>query len=113
MKRKPTDVNNGKPNLRTGQEQKVQQTNQMSTVTGPKLADQKRKRVEEDVLNTSGKFWYQIPQWIIENKGLDDKPEITFIATRIPKKGDTSAKHRKIGTSGVQRDTVSAQHSGE
>jgi hypothetical protein len=32
-----------------------------------------------------------------------------IVETNIPKKDDTSAKHGKIGTSGIQEDTLSTQ----
>ena len=47
-------------------------------------------------------------EWIwVENKNLDDEPEVVAITTHIPKKGNTtwSAKYEKIGTFNVQQDT--------
>ena len=90
------------------EEKMPQQTNRRSAVMGSKLATQKRKRGEEDVLSIPGNITDLITEWIsIENEDSDDEPEVMVIATRIPKKGDTSAKHGKIGTSGVQQDTAS------
>ena len=69
MKRKSTDVNSlplGKPNLGPRQVQ-------VSAVTGSKPADQKQKRVEpeEEVLDSSGKVWYEIlNEWIINEKKI-------------------------------------------